>query len=57
MRTPTLAACIPLFVLGARQRRSGTEGLVMGISAPAPTNVVPLPVSGPGLERGERRSS
>jgi MFS family permease len=53
----TLAACIPLFVLGARQRRSGTEGMVMGVGAPAPTNVVPLPVSGPGLDRGERRSS
>ena len=26
----TLLASVPLFVLGARQRRSGTEGLVMG---------------------------
>ncbi len=61
----TLVASIPLFVLGARQRRSGTEGLVMGSTAlpatapagGAPTNVVPLPVSEAGYERRERRSS
>ena len=53
----TLVASIPLFVLGARQRRSGTEGLVMGLSGAAPTNVVPLPVAGPGFEGRERRSS
>jgi len=61
----TLVASIPLFVLGVRQRRSGTEGLVMGstavpVTAPAggaPTNVVPLPVTEAGYERQERRSS
>jgi len=61
----TLVASIPLFVLGARQRRSGTEGLVMGSTAlpatapagGAPTNVVPLPVTEAGYERRERRSS
>jgi MFS family permease len=60
----TLAASIPLFVLGAHQRRSGTEGLVMGstavpVTAPtggAPTNVVPLPVTEAGYERQGRRS-
>ena len=60
----TLVASIPLFVLGARQRRSGTEGLVMattgderGSAADAPTNVVPLPIVGAAVERRERRSS
>jgi predicted MFS family arabinose efflux permease len=53
----TLAASIPLFVLGARQRRAGTEGLVMGLSGPAPTNVVPLPVAGPDYEDQARRTS
>src|SRR6202041_1673375 len=41
-----LAASIPLLVLGARQRRSGTEGLVMGPSGSALTNVVQLPIAG-----------
>jgi predicted MFS family arabinose efflux permease len=53
----TLAASIPLFVLGARQRRAGTEGLVMGLSGRAPTNVVPLPVAGPDYEDQARRTS
>ena len=56
----TLVACIPLFVLGARQHRSGTEGLVMGLSAPpsAPTtNVVPLPVGEAEFEPRARRTS
>ena len=53
----TLVAGIPLFVLGARQRREGTEGLVMGLAGPAPTNVVPLPVPGAVDEQRERRSS
>jgi hypothetical protein len=53
----TLVASIPLFVLGTRQRRRGTEGMVMGLSGPAATNVVPLPVAGPGLEVRERRTS
>ena len=55
----TLLACIPLFVLGARQRRQGTEGLVMGLDA-MPSNVVPLPLSEGGVERQaarERRTS
>ena len=49
----TLVASVPLFVLGARQRRSGTEGLVMATTgderdraAEAPANVVPLPIVG-----------
>jgi MFS family permease len=50
----TVVASIPLFALGAEQRRRGTEGLVMGpdgeaatvaVSATAPATVVPLPVS------------
>jgi MFS family permease len=57
----TLVASIPLFVLGARQRRAGTEGLVHGASVGAATNVVPLPVSLPvaeaGYERRELRTS
>jgi len=63
----TLLASIPLFVLGARQRRSGTEGLVAGSAevepptgvpgAAALTNVVLLPVMEAGYERRERRSS
>ena len=53
----TLVASIPLFVLGARQRRNGTEGLVMGLSGSAPTNVVPLPVAGSEVEGRERRTS
>ena len=37
---------------------SGTEGLVMGLSAPAaPTNVVPLPVTEAGYEPRARRTS
>jgi predicted MFS family arabinose efflux permease len=53
----TLLASIPLFVLGARQRRQGTEGLVAGLDAAS--NVVPLPLSGSGVERAgrERRTS
>jgi MFS family permease len=59
----TLVASVPLLVLGARQRREGTEGLVMGAAAAAPeiseeqsaANVVPLPVQvvdgGPGYVR------
>jgi len=44
----TLAASIPLFALGAKQRRRGTEGLVMtGDGAPAlatsAATVVPMP--------------
>ena len=53
----TLAASIPLFVLGARQRRIGTEGLVMGPGGPAPENVVALPVAEVGYERRARRTS
>ena len=63
----SLVGSVPLFVLGARQRRSGTEGLVMGSSGAAPpqralaggpaTNVVPLPVTEAAYERRERRSS
>jgi MFS family permease len=48
----TLLASIPLFVLGARQRREGTEGLVLGASGGAAANVVPLPVSLPVAEAG-----
>ena len=51
------SSTIPLFVVGGRQRRAGTEGLVMGPSGPAPTNVVPLPVAGSGYEEQERRTS
>jgi hypothetical protein len=50
-----LVASVPLFVLGLRQRRAGTEGLVMGLSAPA--TVVPLPISGSTFEERERRTS
>ena len=55
----TLVASIPLFVLGARQRRSGTEGLVMGPAVPpGRSNVVPLPlVAEAAYERPERRTS
>ncbi len=57
----TLVASIPLFVLGARQRRAGTEGFVHGASVGGATNVVPLPVSLPvaeaGYERRELRTS
>jgi len=35
----TLIACIPLFVLGSRQRQRGTEGLVMGPDGEAVTPV------------------
>ena len=56
----TLLAAIPLFVLGARQRRSGTEGLVMSNEDGAVTagsdNVVPLPVLDVGGEGRVRRS-
>ena len=45
----TLLASVPLFVLGARQRLSGTEGMVAGEAMP--TNVVPLPVTEAGYER------
>ena len=38
----TLLAMIPLFLLGARQRRRGTEGLVTAPGETWPTNVVPL---------------
>ncbi len=51
----TLVASVPLFVLGARQRRSGTEGLVMGSTGEEPAaadgalaKVVALPVDGAG---------
>ncbi len=50
----TLLASVPLFVLGARQRMLGTEGMVAG---EVTTNVVPLPVSEVGYERRERRTS
>ena len=53
----TLVASIPLFVLGARQRREGTEGLVMGLAGRGPTNVVPLPVTEASYEPRERRTS
>jgi predicted MFS family arabinose efflux permease len=53
----TLVASIPLFVLGSRQRRSGTEGLVVGPSGSALTNVVPLPIGGPALGGQQRRTS
>jgi hypothetical protein len=53
----TLLASIPLFVLGARQHREGTEGLVMGPSGPASSNVVALPVADSGFEGRERRTS
>ena len=45
----TLVAVIPLFVLGARQRRLGTEGLVLSDEEPeaTETNVVPLLVAEP----------
>ncbi len=56
----TLFAAIPLFVLGARQRRSGTEGLVMPNEGGAVTvgsdNVVPLPVPDVGVEGRMRHS-
>ena len=51
----TLLASVPLFVLGARQRMSGTEGMVAG--EVRPTNVVLLPVTEVGYERQERRTS
>ena len=51
----TLLASVPLFVLGARQRMSGTEGMVAG--EVMPTNVVVLPVTEVGYERQERRTS
>jgi MFS family permease len=51
----TLLASVPLFVLGARQRMLGTEGMVAG--EVTTTNVVPLPVSEVGYERRERRTS
>jgi MFS family permease len=51
----TLLASVPLFVLGARQRMSGTEGMVA--RAVMPTNVVVLPVTEVGYERQERRTS
>ena len=57
----TLLASIPLIVLGVRQRRDGTEGLVHGASSAASTNVValpvPLPVADTGYERRELRTS
>ena len=60
----TLLAMIPLFLLAARQRRSGTEGLVMGPESTQPANAVPLLAVGAmdargeaGYERGRRRSS
>jgi predicted MFS family arabinose efflux permease len=53
----TLVASIPLFVLGARQRREGTEGLVLGLSGPASSNVVALPVADSGFEGRERKTS
>ncbi len=60
----TLLAMIPLFLLAARQRRTGTEGLVMGPDGTQSTVVIPLPALGPidaagaaGYEPGERRSS
>jgi len=40
----TLLASVPLYLLGVRQRRNGTEGLVSGSDAVAPANVVPLPL-------------
>jgi MFS family permease len=53
----TLLAAVPLFVLGSRQRRLGTEGLVMpNEAAPAPANVVPLPGSGAAGDSRVRRS-
>jgi MFS family permease len=53
----TLVASVPLFVLGARQRRRGTEGLVMGPASTTPSNVVPLPLAEAVYERPERRTS
>ncbi len=57
----TLLASIPLIVLGLRQRRDGTEGLVHGAGSAAPANVValpvPLPVAEAGYERRELRTS
>jgi len=57
----TLLASIPLIVLGVRQRRDGTEGLVHGASSAPLTNVValpvPLPVADAGYERRELRTS
>jgi MFS family permease len=53
----TLVATIPLFVLGARQRRSRGEELVPGPTAVVALNVVALPVSEAGYERRARRTS
>jgi predicted MFS family arabinose efflux permease len=53
----TLLACIPLFVLGARQRRSRGGELVPGPTAAVPSNVVALPVTEAGYERRELRTS
>jgi MFS family permease len=56
----TLLASIPLFVLGSRQRRRGTEGLVMGPdvaampAAAGASNVVTLPVNTASKTPGER---
>jgi len=51
----TLLASIPLIVLGVRQRRDGTEGLVHGASSAPLTNVVALPVPLPVADAGYER--
>jgi MFS family permease len=53
----TLVATIPLFVLGARQRQRGTEGLVMAPSDESFAEVVSLPVSGSAVYEGRQRQS
>jgi MFS family permease len=53
----TLVATIPLFVLGARQRQRGTEGLVMAPSDESFADVVSLPVSGSAVYEGRQRQS
>ena len=55
----TLVASIPLFVLGARQRRRRAEGPGEHTDDPGAevTNVVPLPLAGTGVVPRERRTS
>jgi len=55
----TLVASIPLFVLGARQRRRRAEspGEHSGEAGAEATNVVPLPMAETGVVHRERRTS
>jgi predicted MFS family arabinose efflux permease len=53
----TLLASVPLFALGARQRRSGGREPLPGPTEAVPSNVVALPVTGAGYEGQARRTS